>query len=60
MKNGDRYIASGEHILIHVNLDTRRSSLPSDTILNTLRKIAKCHSNLPRPDGVGASIGNKK
>jgi len=60
MKNGDRYIASGEHILIHVNLDTRSSSMPSDAILITLRKIAKCHSNLPRPDGVGASIGNKK
>ena len=59
-EQGERYLASGEHILIHVSLETRSSSMPSKKIQNTLSSIAKSHSKLPRPDGVGASIGSKK
>ena len=60
MKQGERYLASGEHILIHVSLETRSSSMPTEKIQNTLSLIAKSHSKLPRPDGVGASIGSKR
>mgnify|MGYP003327108076 CR=1 FL=1 len=44
MKQGERYLASGEHILIHVSLETRSSSMPSKKIQNTLSSIAKFHS----------------
>lgn len=60
MKDGDRFLASGEHILIHVSLKTRQSSIPSENIQTMLNSIAESHSKLPKPEGIGASIGNKK
>ena len=60
MKEGERFLASGEHILIHVSLKTRRSSTPSESIQDKLNIIAESHSRLPKPDGIGASIGKKK
>lgn len=48
--------ATGEHMLIHVSLETRRASEPSAKIAKNLSMIEMLHEFLPRPDGVGRSI----
>ncbi len=60
MYDGARLLATGEHMLIHVSLDTRRPSVPSSAIEANLARIAKGHSTLPRPQGAGASVGLRK
>ena len=52
-------VATGEHMLLHVSLKTRSSSLPSEKISTSLSKLFQEHSNLPWPDGAGRSIGKK-
>ena len=42
--------ATGEHLLIHVNLNTRRSSFPADDILHRAQKIAAACAALPPSD----------
>lgn len=56
MYEGDRLLASGEHILLHVSLETRRPSPPAAHIEMRLAEIAEAHSKLPAPDGVGRAI----
>ena len=59
MYEGDRDLATGEHMLIHVSLETRRASDPSDEIAQTLGRIADAHAKLPTPDGAGKAVGVK-
>ncbi len=51
-----RLLATGEHMLIHVSLETRRASLPSDAIAKKLTMVEMLHEGLPRPEGVGRAI----
>jgi len=53
----DRLCATGEHILIHVSLTTRRPSEPSARIARRIGTIEAAHAALPRPDGVGRCVG---
>ena len=55
-----KIVATGEHMLLHVSLRTRSSSLPSEKIASNLSKLFHPHSNLPWPEGAGSSIGNQK
>jgi carnitine 3-dehydrogenase len=57
MFEGDRLLATGEHMLIHVSLETRKSSLPGPNVAERLAQIAGLHSALPRPEGLGAAVG---
>jgi carnitine 3-dehydrogenase len=50
-------LATGEHMLIHVNLSSRRSSEADEKILSRAREIACEHVKLPLPSGLGRSIG---
>ncbi|NOX40565.1 MAG: carnitine 3-dehydrogenase [Alphaproteobacteria bacterium] len=50
-------LATGEQILIHVSLKSRKATLPSETIARNLARIEKLHAQLPRPEGVGRAIG---
>ena len=59
MFEGDRELATGEHMLIHVSLETRRASAPSDAIAARLGEIAQAHAALPAPDGAGAAVGKR-
>ncbi len=59
MWDGDRLLATGEHMLIHVSLETRRGSLPADHIAKRLNDIATAHAVLARPDGAGRAVGIK-
>jgi carnitine 3-dehydrogenase len=52
-----RLLATVEHLLIHVSLKTRSSSLPSEAIAHQLAEIANAQAHLPQPDGAGRAIG---
>ncbi len=51
-----RLLATGEHMLIHVSLETRRASVPSEEIARKLATVETLHALLPRPDGIGRAI----
>lgn len=53
----DRLLATGEHMLIHVDMTTRSSCLPGDAVASRLAEITEAHARLPRPDGAGSAIG---
>ncbi|SMX33105.1 carnitine 3-dehydrogenase [Actibacterium lipolyticum] len=57
MYEGDRLLATGEHMLLHVSLETRRSVLPTGAIKEKLEQIAQAHAALPWPDGAGRAVG---
>ena len=55
--DGERLLATGEHMLIHVDMNSRASSLPSDAVATKLATLAAAHDHLPRPEGAGRAIG---
>lgn len=59
MYDGDRLLATGEHMLIHVSLETRRASDPAANIAENLGKVADAHAQLPTPQGAGKAVGAK-
>ncbi len=59
MYDGDRLLATGEHFLLHVSLETRRPSDPSEAILAALARVSGAHADLPRPDGAGRAVGQR-
>jgi len=59
MRAGDRLLATGEHFLLHVSLETRKPSVPAPQIEAALTRFAKGHASLPRPEGAGAAIGQR-
>ena len=59
MYEGDRLLATGEHMLIHVSLETRKASDPAAHIAANLGQIAEAHAKLPSPDGAGKAVGVK-
>lgn len=52
-----RLLATGEHMLIHVSLETRAACDPSPEVQGKLGEIAALHAALPAPDGAGRAIG---
>ncbi|MEM6479556.1 MAG: carnitine 3-dehydrogenase, partial [Pseudomonadota bacterium] len=60
MREGARLLATGEHMLIHVSLETRRSSLPSGAVAEGVARYAAAHAALPWPDGAGRAIGKAR
>jgi carnitine 3-dehydrogenase len=59
MFEGDRLLATGEHMLIHVSLETRKASEPAAQVAENLERIATAHRALERPEGLGRSVGRK-
>jgi carnitine 3-dehydrogenase len=59
MRDGDRLLATGEHMLIHVSLATRKASEPGDRVAGPLKKLAGAHASLPHPEGAGAAVGKR-
>lgn len=49
--------ATGEHMLIHVSLETRRASPPGEKVAARLAEVWAKHQELPRPEGAGRSVG---
>ncbi|MBX2878656.1 MAG: carnitine 3-dehydrogenase [Granulosicoccus sp.] len=54
-----RLAATGEHMLIHVSLETRAACVPAEQVAAKLSEIAGAHSGLEKPDGAGRAIGVK-
>ncbi len=53
MKNDSgEILATGEQLLIHVDLKTRRSALPQPPVATAAAKLAEAHANLDLPEGV--------
>lgn len=60
MYEGTRLLASGEHMLLHVDLKTRKSCPPAAHVEAELVKIATAHAQLVRPEGIGRAIATSK
>ena len=56
MYDGDRLLATGEHFLLHVSLETRRPCEPSEAVSAAMAKIAEAQAGLPYPEGAGSAI----
>ena len=54
---GDVLVATGEHMLLHVSLATRKTSEPGAVIVARLARIAMAQSGMARPEGAGAAVG---
>lgn len=57
MSEGARLLATGEHMLLHVDLATRRAAPPAPQIEAALGKVAKAHAGLAAPEGLGRAVG---
>ena len=57
MRDGARLLATGEHFLLHVSLETRKPSVPGAGIEAALVRFAQGHAQLPMPEGVGRWVG---
>jgi len=57
MREGERMLATGEHFLLHVSLETRKPTPPAAQIEAALVRFAKGHAALPAPEGLGRAIG---
>ncbi|MAC77796.1 MAG: carnitine 3-dehydrogenase [Rhodobacteraceae bacterium] len=56
MYAGETLLATGEHFLLHVDLDTRRPSDPAPEIVEAMAKIAAAQAHLGYPEGAGRAI----
>ncbi len=56
MWKGETLVATGEHFLLHVSLETRRPCAPSADIEAAMARIAAAQASLPYPEGAGAAI----
>ena len=52
-------VATGEHLLLHVDLQTRRTSPARPQVMERLKRIAELHSGLDLPEGVGRAVGQR-
>ncbi len=52
-------LATGEHMLLHVDTKEGRACPAGDEIQAKAREIAEAHAKLPRPDGAGRAVGQK-
>ncbi len=60
MTSQGRVLASGEHMLLHVDLETRRSAPPAAHIEATLQAFAQAQAALPMPEAAGRAIGGAR
>jgi len=57
---GGRLLATGEHMLIHVSLATRKAISPGPALATRVARVAAAHAGLARPDGAGASVAARQ
>jgi carnitine 3-dehydrogenase len=56
----DRLLATGEYMLIHVNLETRSACEPAPAVAGKLTDLVTAHAALPMPEGIGRAVGQKR
>lgn len=54
---GDDLVATGEQMLLHVSLETRRAAPPPPGMADLIARIAAAHEVCGLPEGAGAAIG---
>ena len=54
----DTLLATAEHLLLHVDLETRSASEPIGEVALGLAKLAAAHTGLPQPEGAGRAVGD--
>lgn len=60
LKNGEgRLVATVETLLLHVDLKTRASSVPSDAVGEALKAFGTAHAQKPVPEGAGRFVGQR-
>ncbi len=59
MWEDSRLVGTAEHMLVHVDLESRRAAAPPREVSDRLLEILKAHQHLPRPDGAGACVGRR-
>ena len=58
LENGTgKLAATGEHLLLHVNLQTRCSCPPEPEVAARLARLGARHAGPPYPEGAGRSVG---
>ena len=55
-----RLLATGEHMFIHVDMNSRSAGDPAPHILARAQEIAEAHAHLPKPEGTGRAVGQPK
>ncbi len=55
-----RLLATCEQILLHVSLETRRTTAPKAAVGEMQAMIQAHHDKLPRPEGIGRAVGQRK
>ena len=56
----EHLLATAEQMLLHVDSKTGKTAPASPEILARLARIAEAHTALPRPDGAGRHVGQKR
>lgn len=51
--------ATVESFMLHMDLVTRRTSLPSESVTAKLAAFAQAHARLPKPEGAGRFVGQR-
>jgi carnitine 3-dehydrogenase len=57
MFSGHRLLATAEHFLLHVSLETRKPTDAGASVDAALRRFVEAQSGLPRPEGAGRWVG---
>jgi len=60
MFEGARLLATAEQVLVHVDLTSRRASIPADHVARALAALARAHAELRRPEGIGRHVGQPR
>ena len=61
LENGTGELAAtGEHLLLHVDLKNRRSCPPEAAVASRLARLCAQHAKLPHPDGAGRFVGERR
>ncbi|KGM48415.1 carnitine 3-dehydrogenase [Pseudooceanicola atlanticus] len=58
LRSDDRLLATAEHMLLHVDLETRRSAQMPAMLEERLKSLAEAQGKLPPPDGLARAIGD--
>jgi len=60
LRAGERLLATGEQMLVHVDLASRSASAPAGHVAQALGRLAGAHAALPQPLGLGRAIGDPR
>ncbi|WP_227284815.1 MULTISPECIES: thioesterase family protein [Paracoccaceae] len=60
MRSRGALVATGEQMLLHVDLATRRPAAPRADVGAVLARATQAHAGLPAPEGMGRAVGDPR